>query len=49
MKLKNHKIYNGDVNLYIPFQFSLYVISWVKSFNEGGANNEYVLPFYFEA
>lgn len=26
MKLKNYKIYNGDVNLYIPFQFSLYVI-----------------------
>lgn len=26
MKLKKHKIYEGDVNLYIPFQFSLYVI-----------------------
>lgn len=26
MKLKNHKIYRGNVNLYIPFQFNLYVI-----------------------
>lgn len=26
MKLKNHKIYSGDVNLYIPFQYNLYVI-----------------------
>lgn len=26
MKLKNHKIYKGDVNLYIPFQYNLYVI-----------------------
>lgn len=26
MKLKNHKIYSGNVNLYIPFQFNLYVI-----------------------
>lgn len=26
MKLKNHKIFSGNVNLYIPFQFSLYVI-----------------------
>lgn len=26
MKLKNHKIYTGNVNLYIPFQFNLYVI-----------------------
>ena len=26
MKLKNHKIYSGNVNLYIPFRFVLYVI-----------------------
>lgn len=26
MKLRNHKIYKGDVNLYIPFQYNLYVI-----------------------
>lgn len=26
MKLRNYKIYKGDVNLYIPFQFNLYVI-----------------------
>ena len=26
MKLKNHKIYKGGVNLYIPFQFNLYVV-----------------------
>lgn len=26
MKLKNHKIYSGDVYLYIPFQYNLYVI-----------------------
>lgn len=26
MKLKNHKIFSGDVNLYIPFQFNLYVV-----------------------
>lgn len=26
MKLKNHKIYSGDVNLYIPLQYNLYVI-----------------------
>lgn len=26
MKLKNHKIFKGDVNLYIPFQYNLYVI-----------------------
>lgn len=26
MKLRNCKIYSGDVNLYIPFQFNLYVI-----------------------
>lgn len=26
MKLKNHKICSGNVNLYIPFQFNLYVI-----------------------
>ena len=26
MKLKKHKIYTGNVNLYIPFQFNLYVI-----------------------
>lgn len=26
MKLKNHKIYTGNVNLYIPFQYNLYVI-----------------------
>lgn len=26
MKLKNHKIYEGNVNLYIPFQYNLYVI-----------------------
>ena len=26
MKLKNHKIYKGFVNLYIPFQYKLYVI-----------------------
>lgn len=26
MKLRNYKIYKGVVNLYIPFQFNLYVI-----------------------
>lgn len=26
MKLKKHKIFTGNVNLYIPFQYSLYVI-----------------------
>lgn len=26
MKIKNHKIYSGNVNLYIPFQYTLYVI-----------------------
>lgn len=26
MNLRNHKIYKGDVNLYIPFQYNLYVI-----------------------
>ena len=26
MKLINHKIYKGNVNLYIPFQFNIYVI-----------------------
>lgn len=26
MKLKNQKIYTGNVNLYIPFQYKLYVI-----------------------
>lgn len=26
MKIKNHKIYKGNVNLYIPFQYNLYVI-----------------------
>ena len=26
MKLKNHKIYTGNVNLYIPFQYNLYVV-----------------------
>lgn len=26
MKLKNYKIYKGNVNLYIPFQYNLYVI-----------------------
>lgn len=26
MKLKKHKIYTGNVNLYIPFQYNLYVI-----------------------
>lgn len=26
MILKNHKIYEGNVNLYIPFQYNLYVI-----------------------
>lgn len=26
MKIKNYKTNSGDVNLYIPFQFSLYVI-----------------------
>lgn len=26
MKLKKHKIFNGNVNLYIPFQYNLYVI-----------------------
>lgn len=26
MKIKNYKIYNGNVNLYIPFKFTLYVI-----------------------
>lgn len=26
MKLKNHKIYSGNINLYIPFQYNLYVI-----------------------
>lgn len=26
MKLKNYKIYSGGVNLYIPFQYNLYVI-----------------------
>lgn len=26
MKLKKSKIYTGNVNLYIPFQYSLYVI-----------------------
>lgn len=39
MKLKNHKIYKGDVNLYIPFQFNLYVIkcNYVE-FNELAEN-----------
>lgn len=26
MKLKKYKIYKGNVNLYIPFQYNLYVI-----------------------
>lgn len=26
MKLRNYKIYKGDVNLYIPFQYNLYVV-----------------------
>lgn len=26
MKLKNYKIYRGNVNLYIPFRYTLYVI-----------------------
>lgn len=26
MKLKNHKIFTGNVNLCIPFQYNLYVI-----------------------
>ena len=26
MKIKNYKIYKGNVNLYIPFKYSLYVI-----------------------
>lgn len=26
MKLKNHKIFTGNVNLYIPFQYNLYVV-----------------------
>lgn len=26
MKLKNYKIFTGNVNLYIPFQYNLYVI-----------------------
>ena len=26
MKLKNNKIYRGNVNLYIPFKYNLYVI-----------------------
>lgn len=26
MKLKNHKIFTGNVNLYVPFQYNLYVI-----------------------
>lgn len=26
MKLKNNKIYKGNVNLYIPFQYNLYVV-----------------------
>lgn len=26
MKIKNCKIYSGNVNLYIPFQYTLYVI-----------------------
>lgn len=26
MKLKNYKIYKGNVNLYIPFQYFIYVI-----------------------
>lgn len=26
MKIENYKIYRGNVNLYIPFQYNLYVI-----------------------
>lgn len=26
MKIENYKIYKGNVNLYIPFQYTLYVI-----------------------
>ena len=26
MKMKNYKIYKGNVNLYIPFQYTLYVV-----------------------
>ena len=26
MKMKNQKIYTGNVNLYIPFQYNIYVI-----------------------
>lgn len=39
MKLKNHKIYKGDVNLYIPFQYNLYVIKCNHvAFNELAEN-----------
>lgn len=39
MKLRNHKIYIGDVNLYIPFQFNLYVIKCNHAvFNELAEN-----------
>ncbi len=35
MKLKNHKIYSGDINLYIPFQFNLYALKCNQAvFNE---------------
>lgn len=39
MKLRNHKIYKGDVNLYIPFQYNLYVIKCNHAvFNELAEN-----------
>lgn len=39
MKLKNQKIYTGNVNLYIPFQYTLYVIKCNHAvFNELAEN-----------
>lgn len=39
MKLKNHKIFKGNVNLYIPFQYNLYVIKCNHAvFNELAEN-----------
>lgn len=39
MKLKNHKIYKGNVNLYIPFHYNLYVVKCDHTvFNELAEN-----------
>lgn len=39
MKLKNYKIFSGNVNLYIPYQYNLYVIKCNRVvFNELAEN-----------